>query len=99
MEQSTAGVVAGAKLAEDAGEALQQIESVSQELADLIERISAQAREQAQAATTVNETMLRIQEVTVQTSSSTGSTADSISQLAKQVEGLKSSVAGFRLPT
>ncbi|MCP5140927.1 MAG: type IV pili methyl-accepting chemotaxis transducer N-terminal domain-containing protein [Gammaproteobacteria bacterium] len=98
MEQSTAGVVQGAKLAEDAGEALQQIESVSQELADLIVRISEQAREQAEAAATVNDTMLRIQEVTVQTSNSTGSTADSISQLAKQVAGLKSSVAGFRLP-
>jgi twitching motility protein PilJ len=34
MEQSTAGVVTGAKLAEDAGNALSEIESVSNQLAD-----------------------------------------------------------------
>src|SRR5690606_41551860 len=40
MEQSTAGVVAGAKLAEAAGDALREIENVSKHLAGLIQTIS-----------------------------------------------------------
>src|SRR5699024_3459190 len=37
MEQSTAGVVSGARQAEEAGAALQEIESVSQQLSGLIQ--------------------------------------------------------------
>ena len=40
MEQTTAEVVAGARLAEDAGLALGEIEKVSNDLADLIQNIS-----------------------------------------------------------
>jgi twitching motility protein PilJ len=40
MEQTTAEVVAGARLAEDAGLALVEIEKVSNDLADLIQSIS-----------------------------------------------------------
>ena len=43
MEQTTAEVVAGARLAEDAGLALGEIEKVSHDLADLIQSISAAA--------------------------------------------------------
>ncbi len=97
MEESTAGVVSGAKLTEDAGEALVQIETVSQELADLIVNISNEAREQAESANTVTNNMMTIQEITIQTSNSTANTADAIGQLAQEVDGLRSSVAGFRL--
>ena len=48
MEQSTAGVVRGAALAEDAGQALVRIEITSEELAELIGSISESAHRQTQ---------------------------------------------------
>ncbi|HID48634.1 MAG TPA: chemotaxis protein, partial [Chromatiales bacterium] len=77
MEQSTAEVVAGAQLAQDAGQALEAIESVSQHLAELISSISESARQQANAATNISDTMNVIQEITTQTSAGTNETAAS----------------------
>ena len=51
MEQTTSEVVAGARLAEDAGTALGEIEKVSSDLSDLIQGISAAAQQQSGAAT------------------------------------------------
>ena len=45
MEASTTNVVSGAKMAEDAGDALIEIENVSDELAELIQGISQSARQ------------------------------------------------------
>jgi twitching motility protein PilJ len=98
MEQSTAGVVAGAKLAEDAGEALREIESVSTQLANLIQNISEAARQQANAAANISDTMNVIQEITSQTSAGTNETATSIGNLADLANELRNSVAGFKLP-
>ena len=98
MEQSTAGVVNGARLAEDAGEALEEIENVSESLADLIQNISASARQQSRAATSISETMHVIQEITTQTSAGTNETAASIGNLAALAEEMGNSVAGFKLP-
>jgi len=98
MEQSTAGVVNGAKLAEDAGEALREIESVSQQLAGLIQNISEASRQQAQAAANISDTMNVIQEITSQTSAGTNETATSIGNLADLANDLRNSVAGFKLP-
>jgi twitching motility protein PilJ len=50
MEQSTQGVVEGAKLSDAAGQALAEIGSVSSDLADLIEHFQSTQR-QANAAT------------------------------------------------
>ena len=98
MEQSTAGVVGGAKLAEDAGEALREIEGVSQQLAGLIQNISEAARQQANAAANISDTMNVIQEITSQTSAGTNETATSIGNLADLANDLRNSVAGFKLP-
>lgn len=98
MEQSTAEVVAGAQLAQDAGQALEAIESVSQHLAELISSISESARQQANAATNISDTMNVIQEITTQTSAGTNETAASIGNLAELANELRNSVAGFRLP-
>lgn len=99
MEQSTAGVVSGAKLAEDAGEALQEIESVSTYIARLIQGISTSAERQAAEAGTASDTMNVIQEITTQTTDGTNQTAESIGNLAELAEDLQKSVAGFRLPS
>ena len=98
MEQSTAGVVGGAKLAEDAGKALEKIDSVSTYLADMIQTISTAARQQTKAATGISETMRVIQEITAQTSAGTKQTAASTKNLADLANDLRHSVAGFKLP-
>ncbi len=98
MEQSTTNVVNGARLAEDAGEALAEIESVSANLSGLIQNISTAATKQSQASTNVASTMNVIQDITMQTSSSASKTASSVSELTVLSNGLKKSVAGFKLP-
>ncbi|MCW9024855.1 MAG: methyl-accepting chemotaxis protein [Gammaproteobacteria bacterium] len=98
MEQSTSGVVAGARLAQDAGGALEAIETVSKHLADLISNISESAGQQANAATNISDTMNVIQEITTQTSAGTNETAASIGNLSELANELRRSVAGFHLP-
>lgn len=98
MEHSTTGVVAGAKLAEDAGAALGEIETVSANLAELVQSISSATRQQASAASNISDTMNVIQEITTQTSEGTNQTASSIGNLAELASELKHSVSGFKLP-
>ncbi|MEE8058797.1 MAG: methyl-accepting chemotaxis protein [Pseudomonadales bacterium] len=98
MEQTTTEVVRGARLAQDAGTALEEIEKVSQELAELIQNISNAARQQASSAGHISNTMNVIQEITSQTSSGTTATAESIGNLADMANELRESVAGFKLP-
>ncbi|TCS43219.1 methyl-accepting chemotaxis protein [Reinekea marinisedimentorum] len=98
MEQTVAEVVRGARLAQDAGVALEEIESVSKNLADLIQNISNAARQQASSAGHISNTMNVIQEITSQTSAGTTATAKSIGNLAQLANDLQSSVAGFKLP-
>jgi len=98
MEQTTAEVVAGARLAEDAGLALGEIEKVSGDLADLIQNISEAARQQSAAATNISATMNVIQEITTQTSVGASQTAESIGNLAQLAADLRRSVADYKLP-
>jgi len=98
MEQTTSEVVRGASLAERAGVALEEIENVSSNLAELIQNISNAARQQAASAGHISTTMNVIQEITVQTSQGTSDAADSIGDLAEMATDLQESVAGFKLP-
>ena len=98
MEQTTAEVVRGARLAQDAGVALEEIESVSANLAELIQNISNAARQQASSAGHISNTMNVIQEITSQTSAGTGATAKAIGNLASMAMELRESVSGFKLP-
>lgn len=98
MEQTTAEVVSGARLAEDAGSALGEIEQVSNDLAGLIQNISASAKQQSAAAANISETMSAIQEITSQTSVGASQTAESIGNLAGLAGELRRSVADFKLP-
>jgi twitching motility protein PilJ len=98
MEQTTAEVVRGARLAQDAGVALEEIETVSANLAELIQNISNAARQQAASAGHISNTMNVIQEITLQTSSGTTETASSIGTLAEMAVELRTSVEGFKLP-
>ena len=98
MEQTTTEVVRGARLAQDAGVALEEIEGVSQNLAALIQSISNAAQQQTTSAGQISLTMNVIQQITSQTSSGSTATADSIGNLAKMASQLRRSVSGFTLP-
>ncbi|MCE4068271.1 MULTISPECIES: methyl-accepting chemotaxis protein [Pseudomonas] len=98
MEQTTSEVVRGARLAQDAGVSLEEIEKVSKTLAALIQNISNAARQQASSAGHISNTMNVIQEITSQTSAGTTATARSIGNLAKMAGEMRHSVSGFKLP-
>jgi twitching motility protein PilJ len=98
MERSTTDVVGGALLAENAGAALDEIESVSNQIASLVQNISSTSREQATAAGDMTRNMGVLREVSSQTAEATSATSDSIEKLAELAAQLRDSVAGFRLP-
>jgi len=98
MEQTTAEVVSGARLAEDAGTALTEIERVSNALNTLIKNISIAAQQQSAAASDITRTMGVIRQITGQTSQGAGQTAESIGHLAQLAADLRRSVADFKLP-
>ena len=99
MEISTAGVVSGAAMAEDAGEALKEIEDVSGELSRLIQGISDSAKQQSIVANNVSQSMTVIQEITLQTSEGTEETSSALDALNDLSSELSRSVSGFKLPS
>ena len=97
METTTSEVVRGARLAKDAGEALEEVQSVSNTLADLIQNISNAAQQQAESAGHISNAMNIIQDITSQTSSGTMATARSVGELSEMAAALQESVTGFKL--
>jgi twitching motility protein PilJ len=97
MERSTQGVVQGTRTADEADQALHDIERVSKELAALIDSITQATQQQAVAATKVVGTMRGILGITQMTTDGTKQTAAATAQLTALAERLKSSVAGFKL--
>jgi twitching motility protein PilJ len=98
MERSTTDVVGGALLAENAGAALEEIEQVSNQIASLVQNISASARQQAVASGNISKNMQVVREISSQTAEGTTATSTSIAKLAALSAQLRKSVAGFRLP-
>jgi twitching motility protein PilJ len=97
MERSTQGVVEGAKLSDNAGAALTEIDHVSRRLAELIEQISDSASHEADLANGVAENIQHIFAVTEQTGEGTRNTAAQVRELSKMAEELRQSVARFRI--
>lgn len=98
MEQTTSEVVRGANLSKDAGVALDEIQNVSGNLANLIANISDAAKLQSASAGHIATTMNVVQEITSQTTTATFDTARSVSELANMAEALRESVTDFKLP-
>ena len=98
MERSTTDVVGGALLAENAGAALDEIEQVSNQIANLVQNISGSAREQASSAADVTRRTARLKEISDQTGRATTATAAAISKLSVLASQLRQTVAGFTLP-
>jgi twitching motility protein PilJ len=98
MERSTTDVVGGALLAENAGAALEEIEQVSNQIASLVQNISASSRQQASAAQNIARNMGVLREISSQTAENSAATSSSVGKLANLSAQLRKSVAGFRLP-
>jgi twitching motility protein PilJ len=98
MERSTTDVVGGALLAENAGAALEEIEQVSNQIASLVQNISASSRQQTSGAQSIARNMQVLKEISVQTAESTNATSAAIAKLAELSAGLRRAAAGFRLP-
>jgi twitching motility protein PilJ len=98
MERSTTDVVGGALLAENAGAALEEIEQVSNQIASLVQNISASSRQQTSGAQNIARNMQVLKEISVQTADSTNATSTAIAKLAELSAGLRRAAAGFRLP-
>jgi twitching motility protein PilJ len=97
MERSTQGVVQGTKTADQADQALREIGAVSSQLAELIESISQATQQHAASASRVAANMKVILGITQLTTDGTKQTATSAERLTALADGLKSSVAGFKL--
>ncbi len=97
MERSTQGVVEGAKLSDNAGTALTEIDRVSRRLAELIEQISDSASREAESANVVAGNIQHIFAVTEQTGEGTRSTAQQVRELSRMAEELRQSVARFKI--
>ncbi len=97
MERSTQGVVEGAKLSDNAGTALTEIDQVSRRLSELIEQISNSTSREANLANVVAENIQHIFAVTEQTGEGTRSTAAQVRELSKMAEELRQSVSRFKI--
>ncbi|MBU3897818.1 MAG: methyl-accepting chemotaxis protein [Gammaproteobacteria bacterium] len=97
MERSTQGVVEGAKLSDNAGTALTEIDQVSRRLAELIEQISSSTSREANLANVVADNIQHIFAVTEQTGEGTRSTAAQVRELSKMAEELRQSVSRFKI--
>jgi twitching motility protein PilJ len=97
MESSTQGVVEGTVRSDAAGSSLAEIESVSDQLAGLIQNISQATQAQASTAERIANNMQQILEVSGQASAAARGSASSIGELAVLSNELKVSVSGFKL--
>jgi twitching motility protein PilJ len=99
MESTTNEVVEGSMLAEEAGQALSQIGTVSDQLTEIILSISQSAEEQVRSSGELARSMVDIAQVTNSTSTATKEAAELINNLAALADGLRDSVSAFKLPS
>jgi twitching motility protein PilJ len=97
MERSTQGVVDGARLSDNAGARLGEIDQVSRRLSELIQQISDAALREANLANAVADSIQNIFAVTEQTSDGTRTTAGQVRELSLMAEELRQSVARFKI--
>jgi len=98
MEQTTAEVVRGAQLANNAGNALKDIQTTSENLATLILAIAKETQNQSQSAEGIVGSMRVIQDISAQTLEGTTESARAVGELSEQADELRQSIADFKLP-
>ena len=97
MDESISKVVQGSQLADGAYGKLQEIESVSNSLADLIESITLASAQQVQMSEGVVENMVAVGGVSNETSRASQETAILMDLLNKTARGLRESVEVFKI--
>jgi methyl-accepting chemotaxis protein len=97
MEQSIQRVVEGSNLANNAHNKLQEIDSVSSRLAQLIKSISMATTQQVAASENITNTMEEMGQVSAKNLTASQQTAAAMKKLAETSEKLAISVETFRL--
>ncbi|WP_342128828.1 methyl-accepting chemotaxis protein [Hydrogenophaga sp. OTU3427] len=97
MESSTRGVVEGARLSDNAGAALTEIDRYSRQVAELVGQIAESTAREAQLAGGTADNIQHIFAVTEQTGEGTRSTVQQVRELTRIADELKQSVARFRI--
>ena len=98
MQQTTAEVVRGVQLANNAGNALNDIQSTSENLATLILAIAQETQDQSKSADRIVGSMKVIQDISSQTLEGTTESARAVGELSEQAGELRQSIADFKLP-
>ncbi len=98
MEETTREVVEGSDLANEAGQALTEIETVSNRLAELIQQISQASNQQARGSEAIAKSMTTISDVTQQVAAGSKQATISVGGLVSLADKLRSSVITFKLP-
>jgi len=99
MEQSIGNVINGTKLAEDAGDALLRIETVSAHLAEFINNVSAATLTLTETSTHTSQTMNAIKNLTDSNLINTKQTAALTAKLAELAQEQRAAIHGFKLPS
>lgn len=97
IDEGISKVVHGSKLADGAHEKLQEIEKVSNDLAELIEAITIATTSQVQVSETIAQTMKEVGEVSRESSLSSQDTAASMNVLSRTARDLRSAVEIFKV--
>ena len=97
MDESISKVVHGSQLADGAYEKLHQIETVSNQLADLIDSITKEADEQVQLSAQVVKTMENVGGISGETSKTSQETAQRMNILNITAGNLRQAVEMFKI--
>jgi twitching motility protein PilJ len=97
MEDGTREVEVGAKLADQAGKALEAISAVVRQSAELVQEISLASKQQVRGTEGVANAMQIISGITRQTSQGARQTAHSMERMVKMSEQLNETLSGFRV--
>ncbi len=97
MEEGTKEVEVGARLADQAGKALEAISSVVRQSAELVQEISLASKQQVRGTEGVANAMQIISNITRQTSQGARQTARTVEQMVKLSEQLNEALSQFRI--
>ena len=97
MEEGTKEVEVGARLADQAGKALEAISSVVRQSAELVQEISLASKQQVRGTEGVANAMQIISNITRQTSQGARQTARTVENMVKLSEQLNEALSQFRV--
>ena len=97
MEEGTKEVEVGAKLADQAGKALEAISTVVRQSAELVQEISLASKQQVRGTEGVANAMQIISDITRQTSQGARQTARTVENMVKMSEQLNEQLSQFRI--